>query len=331
MSNLIKNTDMKRPHVVILGAGASRAALPNGDKNGKKLPVMDGFLKTTGLENILDGVSLTFKSDNLEDIYSELYDKPEYKDVCKRLEEAIWDYFSSLELPDYPTIYDYLLLSLRKKDVIATFNWDPLLLQAYRRVYKITSKLPKLLFLHGNVAVGVCEQCKRVGFIKDKCCSKCGKQLKRSRLLYPIKEKNYHLDPFIKSQWDAVQYYLKYAYSFTVFGYSAPKSDVSAIELLKQAWGSPGERNLEQIQIIDIKEDEELREAWDDFIHTHHYETHKSFFESSLAKYPRRINEAYWAMFMESIFVDTHEFREGLSFEELKEQVQNLVQYEEDE
>ncbi|WP_226986710.1 hypothetical protein [Carboxydothermus hydrogenoformans] len=238
--------------------------------------------------------------------------------------------FSSLELPDYPTIYDYLLLSLRKKDVIATFNWDPLLLQAYRRVYKITSKLPKLLFLHGNVAVGVCEQCKRVGFIKDKC-SKCGKQLKRSRLLYPIKKKNYHLDPFIKSQWDAIQHYLKYAYSFTVFGYSAPKSDVSAIELLKQAWGSPGERNLEQIQIIDIKEDEELREAWDDFIHTHHYETHKSFFESSLAKYPRRINEAYWAMFMECEFVDTHEFREGLSFEELKEQVQNLVQYEEDE
>ncbi|WP_271628852.1 hypothetical protein [Caldicellulosiruptor sp. DIB 104C] len=329
MGDLIKNADMKRPHVVILGAGASRAALPNGDKNGRKLPIMNGFLKTTGLENILDGVNLTFKSDNLEDIYSELHSKHEYKDVCKRLEDAIWDYFSSLELPDYPTIYDYLLLSLRKKDVIASFNWDPLLLQAYRRVYKITSKLPELLFLHGNVAVGVCEQCKKVGFISDRC-SGCGRQFKKSRLLYPIKEKNYHLDPFIKSQWDNIQRYLKNAFSFTVFGYSAPKSDVSAIELLKQAWGRPSERNLEQIQIIDIKEDEELREAWDDFIHTHHYEIHKSFFESSLAKFPRRINEAYWAMFMDCIFVDTHEFHQGSSFEELKKQVQNLVQYEND-
>ena len=31
---------------------------------------------------MLDEVSLTFKSDNLEEIYGELYDKPEYKDVC---------------------------------------------------------------------------------------------------------------------------------------------------------------------------------------------------------------------------------------------------------
>ncbi|MFW6223076.1 MAG: hypothetical protein ACOC3T_05645 [Bacteroidota bacterium] len=30
-----------RPHVVILGAGASAAAFPQGDANGKKLPVMN--------------------------------------------------------------------------------------------------------------------------------------------------------------------------------------------------------------------------------------------------------------------------------------------------
>ncbi len=27
----------RRPHVVILGAGASCAAIPNGDKNGKRI------------------------------------------------------------------------------------------------------------------------------------------------------------------------------------------------------------------------------------------------------------------------------------------------------
>ena len=30
-------------HTVVLGAGASRAAFPDGDKNGKKLPVMAGL------------------------------------------------------------------------------------------------------------------------------------------------------------------------------------------------------------------------------------------------------------------------------------------------
>jgi len=34
MSNLIKKTYMKRPHVVILGAGASRAALPKSQARG---------------------------------------------------------------------------------------------------------------------------------------------------------------------------------------------------------------------------------------------------------------------------------------------------------
>lgn len=34
-----------RPHVVILGAGASMAALPFGDKDQKSISCMDNFLK----------------------------------------------------------------------------------------------------------------------------------------------------------------------------------------------------------------------------------------------------------------------------------------------
>ena len=45
----------------------------------------------------------------------------------------IHDYFHSLRIPPTPTLYDHLLLALRKKDVVATFNWDPLLLQAAKR------------------------------------------------------------------------------------------------------------------------------------------------------------------------------------------------------
>ena len=33
-----------RPHVVILGAGASCAAIPNGDKYGRKISAMSGFI-----------------------------------------------------------------------------------------------------------------------------------------------------------------------------------------------------------------------------------------------------------------------------------------------
>ena len=37
-----------RPHVVILGAGASCAAIPNGDKNGKRIAAMSGFIDKLG-------------------------------------------------------------------------------------------------------------------------------------------------------------------------------------------------------------------------------------------------------------------------------------------
>lgn len=35
-----------RPHVVLLGAGATMAAIPNGDKNGRKSSVMNILLKS---------------------------------------------------------------------------------------------------------------------------------------------------------------------------------------------------------------------------------------------------------------------------------------------
>ena len=36
----------------------------------------------------------------------------------------------------------------------------------------------------------------------------------------------------------------------TIFGYSAPKSDVEAIAMLKKAWGSVDDRSLEEIEIV---------------------------------------------------------------------------------
>lgn len=179
-----------RAHTVILGAGATIASIPQGDKNGKESSVMDGLIEKLNLSSLLQGVSIQAESKNLEDIYSELSTKPEYKDVVQQLENHIYDYFSSLELPDLPTIYDFLLLSLTENDLVATFNWDPLLIQAYVRCHKITNNLPHVLCLHGNVAVGYCEEHVELGVI-GAMCPVCGEFYHPVNLLYPIANKNY--------------------------------------------------------------------------------------------------------------------------------------------
>ena len=45
----IANPKSERRYVVILGAGASRAAFPIGDRNGQKLPVIKDFVGVVGL------------------------------------------------------------------------------------------------------------------------------------------------------------------------------------------------------------------------------------------------------------------------------------------
>lgn len=317
----------KRPHVVIIGAGASVAAIPNGDKNGLKTSVMDGFLKKLGMEETIKSLNLDTKSENLEDIYSELFEKDEYTDIRNKLDEEIRKYFSKFKIPDEPTIYDFLILSLRKKDLIATFNWDPLLLQAYIRVAEITSNLPKLAFLHGNVMVGYCEKDKYEGNNGEKCI-KCDSKLTPSRLLYPIKKKNYNEDPYTLSNWNKFRRYLKEAYIVTVFGYSAPVSDVEAINMIKEAWGNIEERNMEDFEFIDIKKEKEITKTWEKFIHTHHYSLHDNFFDSVLAKFPRRTTEELFDRTQNLRWLSPNKetmFRKDLTFKQLKVIVRKLV------
>ena len=57
-------------HTVILGAGATIAAIPNGDKNGRKSSVMNGLIENLNLQEVLDGIELRTQSNNLEDMMS---------------------------------------------------------------------------------------------------------------------------------------------------------------------------------------------------------------------------------------------------------------------
>lgn len=174
-----------RPHVVILGAGATIAAIPHGDKNGNQCSVMNGFIDRMGLRPILDKVELESKSENLEDIYSELSSRPDCINLTYELEGRIIDSLSNLEILDEPTVYDYLLLSLRSKDIIFSFKWDDLILQAYQRVWKITKDLPQIVFLHGNIGLGQCVECASIEALRNENCRNCGSILRRPKIFFP--------------------------------------------------------------------------------------------------------------------------------------------------
>lgn len=276
----------KRPHVVILGAGASRAACLNGDKNSKIVPLMDDFVQTLDLNNIINS------DNNFEEIYSDFHALKDKR--LKKIEYRTYLYFDSLLLPDEPNIYDYLLLSLRKKDIIATFNWDPFLIQAYQRNSKVTKDIPPFLFLHGNVWEGSCPKCQTRGYKYQKCWN-CGSKYIPSPLLYPIKKKDYNKNNNIRNAWKILDEYLHNAAYVTIYGYNAPDSDIEAKQLLLNAWGDKEKRFMEEFEIIDIQTEDTIYDKWKDLIHTHHYEYHTSFFESYIFQFPRRTVEAYYA------------------------------------
>lgn len=281
-------------HVVILGAGASIAStMKNPEKNGKTLPAMNNIIQILGMEDIVSGLpkELTDLLADFEKFYSKLVLRSEFIREQQLIERKIYQYFSELELPQQPTIYDYLILSLRPKDVIATFNWDPFLYQAYVRNSKFT-KTPGILFLHGTVALGYDKVDKRTG--PAGYYSKATKRLfEPTKLLYPVEQKDYNSDEFINGQWEMIAEEMRIAQRVTIFGYRAPESDVEAISLLQKGWGTPEKRAMEEFELIDIRAEDEVKKSWNSFIHSHHYSYSTNFFDSSIARHPRRSVESY--------------------------------------
>lgn len=284
------------PQIFILGAGASRAAFPNGDQYGMKLPLMSDFIETVGLTKILRNHGITSLSNNIEEIYDAIYTDAPDSTILEEINDSIYTYFSLLQIPDEVTLYDKLLLSLQRKDAIFTFNWDPLLLQAYCRNVKI-KELPSIHFLHGNVAIGVCTKDKIVGHKGNKC-SKCGDRLGPSKLLFPIKDKDYKNDPFISGEWEYLEWYLNKAFILTIFGYGAPKTDVLAVKIMKDAWKLNNRFNLNEIEVVDILSRNKVEDNWEKFFHKGHYGISNKIIHTKSFVYARRSCE-HWgdAMF----------------------------------
>ena len=318
---------MGRPHVYILGAGASYAAFPDGDRNGRKLPLMHNIVDVVGLRPVLQSAGIDYKDENFETLYSSIVAGGQQQVLVRALERRIADYFRAMELPDEPTLYDHLILSTRPKDIIATFNWDPFIVQAWRRNCGESAVGPKLLFLHGNTAIGYCIEHKPM-CVGNRCypCPKCGKAFQDSRLLYPVAQKNYSNDPFISKSWEMLRVAMQDAFILTIFGYGAPASDVEAVSLMKQAWGDQDERELEEVEIIDIKPDEELRQKWDQFILTHHYRTCSSFYDSLTANHPRRTCDAMWRQLMDVEFIDANPLPRSDGWDDLRKWYEPLFE-----
>ena len=313
----IQVPDMERPHVVILGAGASLAAFPPGNKYGLKLPLMWNIVDVVGLGEMLDEAGITEHRDDFETLYSNLVIAGEHPELVRKIDSAVFDYFASLELPDEPTLYDHLVRSLRKKDVIATFNWDPFLVQAIARSQD-PDLCPVTLFLHGNTAIGHCMDPKPIAVgARGNNCHRCNKPLQDSRLLYPVGQKNYASDPYIAKSWELLQRFLQDAFVVTVFGYSAPVTDVEAVDLLKAGWENAETRNLEEIEILDIREEEELYNTWEPFIHSHHCRFPTSFYNSIIGLSPRRSCEAMWATLMDVVFIEPNPIPQDAGWDEL--------------
>jgi len=287
------------PHVVVLGAGASRAAFPQGDRNGLKLPLMNDLVETVGLGDLLDSSGIDYEGKNFEDVYDDLSRNPATILIVRDINDRIYDYFCQISLPTSLTIYDRLVLSLRKKDLIATFNWDPLLALACRRNSHLAES-PRIVSLHGNVAIGICEKDKTKGINGDPC-AVCRERLQPSQLLYPIKQKNYTDDPFLKNEWDELEWYLERAYFLTIFGYSAPSADVEAVRLMKKVWHKNKYRDLAEIELIDIKPSDELVKSWRGFIVRQHYGTMREYGHSHLSRYPRRSCEGLFMATMQNM------------------------------
>jgi hypothetical protein len=291
LPKLVKGNINHSHHVVILGAGASKAAFPTGDSYEHKLPLMNDLVTTLGLREILEEHGFSSEIVDFEQFFDSLVSSGKYSDLVQRLEKEIRSYFEVLQIPDCVTLYDYLLLSLREKDIIASFNWDPLLVQAYARNSHI-SRLPRICFLHGNVAVGSCVDDRKVGYLHE-VCNACNKPMGAVPLIYPIKDKNYTDNPYIRSEWSVLQRHIEDAYFITVFGYSAPQTDVKARELMLKVWQKNQILDFSQFEVVDIKSPSELAISWKDFVVRNNFGTTNNFFDTYLARHPRRSCDSF--------------------------------------
>ncbi|TKB66208.1 MAG: hypothetical protein E8D52_17765 [Nitrospira sp.] len=315
------------PHVVLLGAGASRAAFPSGDAAGRRIPLMTDLVEIVGLQSLVEKAGRTYeKETNFEAIYGRLALERSPSKLIREIERCIDAYFAALSLPSQATLYDRLLVSLRPTDAVFTFNWDPFLFDAYQR-NRVAVPLPEIFFLHGNVRIGMCLTNDRWG-ARGEHCPDCLKTLTEVPLLYPIERKDYSSSLYIRRSWDAAKALFAEAFTLTIFGYGAPASGKDAVELLRSAWLTRSNRKLEHIEIIDTEQRSCLDDRWSAFAPTLHYTVETTFERSRLSRWPRRSCESLVYPMTEGLPCDDFPLPDTDSLNELQEFSAHIARYE---
>ena len=326
--NLIQSPSAVRPHVVLLGAGASLDAFPEGDESGRRLPLMDNLVDVVGLEPLIERAAAELDNErNCEKTYSKLATTSKYGDLLKDIEKRIDAYFSSLRIPKQATKYDFLLLSLRGKDAIFTFNWDPFLFDAYARNAHIAS-LPQIFFLHGNVRVGICSDHPEAWGKRGELCSICSNSLEDVPLLYPIENKDYSSHRYIRGSWEAARYFFAEAFVLTIFGYSAPVSDADAVDLLRSGWMERSDRKIEHVEIVDVVSSSVLYERWRGFTPTGHLKPIRSIWDSWIMMHPRRSVEGLMRPVYYGEPSETFPLVQSESLHRVHEQILDIAEWE---
>ena len=233
-----------------------------------------------------------------------------YDDELDKIEKIISSYFHECILPDQPTIYDYLVLGLQRKDVVATFNWDPLLMLAHRRNRGIPGlELPDIRFLHGSVYYSSCLEHDVLACPREQC-PKCDIPLVNSQLIFPLEDKDYGQDSLISRDWEVVTNKLTTAFHRTIFGYSGPRTDHKAKRMLRDGWHGPSGssenpssiRHFSHVEIVDIASPRELERNWRQFIPFGHAMLVQEFWNSTIARWPRRTAEYKIAASLYGVF-----------------------------
>jgi GDP-mannose 4,6 dehydratase len=110
-----------------------------------------------------------------------------------------------------------------------------------------------------------------------------------------LEAKDYSGDGFIKNEWDRLRHALSFGYYLTIFGYSAPKSDVEARKLMLDDWKKNPILEFAEVDIVDIKPRQQLEQTWEEFFVRAHYGIQDDILKSYLFRHPRRSCDAFAA------------------------------------
>lgn len=173
------------------------------------------------------------------------------------------------------------------------------------------------MFFTWNVEFYICREHKMSGF-NDHFCKICNHKLEPSQLLYPVGNKDYSSDIAIKSQWNLFSNMVTEASILTIFGYSAPTTDLAAKTALLESWEKLGVKHTGLVEVIDIQAREQIEQKWSEFyFKDYNFGYYNKLGDSYLFQYIRQSGYALYMARMQQDPIREIKFPKVSSLEEL--------------